>query len=140
MREYVKRVMRLKGLTQKDVETLSGKAITEGYVASIVTGRAENLSVKKLLGLAKGLGVDVVELFHVACGLPDDSARRPENDFSHEALAVLEIAKELVMSPDLREIMQELRYATPEHRAAILSVVKNLRRFDDQTRSQKKLS
>jgi len=55
--EYVKWVMKLKGLTQKDVQRLSGWQITDGYVASITTGRAGNLSVDKLRALADGLGV-----------------------------------------------------------------------------------
>ena len=52
--EYVKRVMKLKGLTQKDVQRMSGWRITDGYVASITTARATNLSVDKLLALADG--------------------------------------------------------------------------------------
>src|SRR4030095_5180957 len=69
--EYVKRVMKLKGLTQKDVQKQSGWKITDGYVASITTGRAKNLSVDKLMALADGLGVDYDELFHIACGAED---------------------------------------------------------------------
>ena len=69
--EYVKWVMKLKGLTQKDVQRLSGGKITDGYVASITTGRAGNLSVEKLKALADGLGVDLDDLFHVASHQPE---------------------------------------------------------------------
>src|SRR5882724_13577091 len=88
--EYVKRVMKLKGLTQKDVQRVSGGRITDGYVASISIGRARNPSVDKLKALADGLGVDMDELFHVACGLPEDgrsgeeqSSAGPPDDFGY---------------------------------------------------------
>ena len=79
--EYVKWVMKLKGLTQKDVQRLSGWQITDGYVASITTGRAGNLSVDKLRALADGLGVDLDDLFHVASGRtqkPDEGKNAAE--------------------------------------------------------------
>ena len=60
--------MKLKGLTQKDVQRMSGGRITDGYVASITTGRAKNLSVDKLKALADGLGVDVDALFEEGDG------------------------------------------------------------------------
>ena len=84
--EYVKRVMKLKGLTQKDVQRMSGGRITDGYVASITTGRATNLSVDKLIALADGIGVDADELFHVACGQsPDDAGRRGRPGFADDS-------------------------------------------------------
>ena len=124
--EYVKRVMKLKGLTQKDVQRMSGWKITDGYVASITTGRASNLSVDKLLALAEGLGVDSDELFHVASGLKglnDDRKGRSEPD----SLMILETVQQAVMSPAVTEILHEVVRLSPEERTGLLGFIKRLR-------------
>jgi transcriptional regulator with XRE-family HTH domain len=123
--EYVKRVMKLKGLTQKDVQRMSGWKITDGYVASITTGRAKNLSVDKLMALADGLGVDSDELFHVACGLQevDESGRSSR---APDALMILETVQKAVMSPAVTEILHELVRLSPEERAGLLGFMKKL--------------
>ena len=46
--EFVKRVMALKGLTQKDVQRMSGDRITDGYVASITIFDATGRPVRYL--------------------------------------------------------------------------------------------
>ena len=122
--EYVKRVMKLKGLTQKDVQRMSGGRITDGYVASITTGRAKNLSVDKLKALADGLGVDTDELFHVACGLRglDDSGVRNAPD----SLMILETVQQAVMSPAVTQILHEVVGLSPEERAGLLGFIKRL--------------
>lgn len=121
--DYVKRVMKLKGLTQKDVQRMSGWKITDGYVASITTGRAKNLSVDKLMALADGLGVDSDELFHVACGLRavDESGRSSQ---APDALMILETVQKAVMSPAVTEILHELVRLSPEERAGLLGFMK----------------
>jgi transcriptional regulator with XRE-family HTH domain len=115
--EFVRRIMKLKGLTQKDIERMSGGRITDGYVASITTERATNLSVDKLVALADGLGVDPDELFRVARGLAEG-----EHDRTHtgEALMILEIVQKAVASPDVTEILNEAVRMSPEERALLL--------------------
>ena len=123
--EYVKRVMKLKGLTQRDVQKMSGGRITDGYVASITTGRAKNLSVDKLMALADGLGVDTDELFHVACGvkeLDDNSKSRTQPD----SLMILETVQQAVMSPTVTQILHEVVRLSTEERAGLLSFIKQL--------------
>lgn len=123
--EYVKRVMKLKGLTQKDVQRMSGWKITDGYVASITTGRARNLSVDKLMALADGLGVDSDELFHVACGQGelDDNGSRGAPD----SLMILETVQQAVMSPAVTEILHEVVRLSPDERAGLQAFIKRLR-------------
>lgn len=123
--EYVKRVMKLKGLTQKDVQKMSGGRITDGYVASITTGRAKNLSVDKLMALANGLGVDTDELFHVACGVtePDDNRERHTQP---DSLMILETVQQAVMSPTVTQILHEVVRLSTEERASLLSFVRQL--------------
>ena len=122
--EYVKRVMKLKGLTQKDVQRMSGGKITDGYVASITTGRAKNLSVDKLRALAYGLGVDTDELFHVACGLRELDHSGVSN--APDSLMILETVQQAVMSPDVTQILHEVVGLSPQERAGLLVFIKRL--------------
>jgi transcriptional regulator with XRE-family HTH domain len=122
--EYVKRVMKLKGLTQKDVQRMSGGRITDGYVASITTGRAKNLSVDKLRALADGLGVDTDELFHVACGLENLDESGVSN--APDSLMILETVQQAVMSPGVTQILHEVVGLSPEERAGLLGFIKRL--------------
>ena len=121
--EYVRRVMKLKGLTQNDVERMSGGRITDGYVASITTDRATNLSVEKLVALADGLGVDIDELFHVARGLPEDE-QKPS--YTTDALKILEIVQNTVVSPEVTEILSEAVRMSLEQRRVLLKSMKRV--------------
>ena len=121
--EYVRRVMKLKGLTQNDVERMSGGRITDGYVASITTDRATNLSVDKLVALADGLGVDADELFHVARGLPE--AERTTT-YTTDTLKILETVQKAVTSPDVTEILNEAVRMSPEQRRLLLKSMKRV--------------
>jgi transcriptional regulator with XRE-family HTH domain len=130
--EYVRQVMKLKGLTQKDVQRMSGGRITDGYVASITTGRAKNLSVDKLKALADGLGVDADALFRVACGRLEgieNSGGGPD------VLMILETVQKAVMSPDVTEILEEVVRMRTEERSAFL---KSIKRLDATKKSQSK--
>lgn len=138
LREYVKRVMKLKGLTQKDVQRMSGARITDGYVASITTGRATNLSVDKLMALADGLGVDFDELFHVACGRQEVDARG-RTSHAPDSLMILETVQKAVMSPAVTEILHEVVRLSPEERAGLLAFMKRLGSTKRKSRRKKKL-
>ena len=129
--EYVRRVMKLKGLTQNDVERMAGGRITDGYVASITTDRATNLSVEKLVALADGLGVDVDELFYVARGLAEDE--RPIT-YTTDALKILELVQKAVVSPDVTEILSEAVRMSPEQRRLLLESMKRV--GTDRSRSR----
>lgn len=122
--EYVKRVMKLKGLTQKDVQRMSGGRITDGYVASITTGRATNLSVDKLIALADGLGVDTDELFHVASGQQLDDGGRSRN--APDSLMILETVQKAVMSPTVTQILHEVVRLSPDERAGLLGSIQRM--------------
>ena len=123
--EYVKRVMKLKGLTQKDVQRMSGRRITDGYVASITTGRAKNLSVDKLVALADGLGVDYDELFHVACGT-ESRADAGGSRNKPDSLMILETVQQAVMSPAVTQILHEVVRLSSEQRVGLLAFIKRL--------------
>jgi transcriptional regulator with XRE-family HTH domain len=134
--EYVKRVMKLKGLTQKDVQRMSGERITDGYVASITTGRATNLSVDKLIALADGLGVDADELFHVACGQQLDDGGRSRS--GPDSLMILETVQKAVMSPAVTQILHEAVRLSPDERAGLLVFIKRLGSIKRKSRRKTK--
>jgi transcriptional regulator with XRE-family HTH domain len=127
--------MKLKGLTQNDVERMSGGRITDGYVASITTNRATNLSVDKLVALADGLGVDADELFHVARGLPEDEQT---TTYTTDALKILETVQKVVTSPDVTEILDEALRMSPEKRRLLLKLMKRVGAGKSKLRSKGK--
>jgi len=118
--------MKLKGLTQKDVQLLSGGKITDGYVASIAIGRASNPSVEKLKALADGLGVDVNELFHVACGRLHESKNRGSRNNAADPLMLLDTVRRALVSSDVTRILREVVSLSPEERANLLLFIKRL--------------
>jgi transcriptional regulator with XRE-family HTH domain len=138
--EYVKWVMKLKGLTQKDVQRLSGRRITDGYVASITTGRAANLSVDKLKALADGLGVNLDELFHIASDRPEKPARTKKSRGSTDPLVLLETVQKVVANPEITEILNEVVRLTAEDRARLLDFIKRLRPTKQKVQRKTKTS
>jgi len=132
--EYLKRVMKKKGLTQKDVQRISGGRITGGYVASITAGRARNLSVDKLKALADGIGVDVVELFHIARAQSEDLDRRGKGGYAPDALMVLETVQKVLSSPDITAILDEVVGLSPEERVSLRAFIKRLGAFSRRSR------
>jgi hypothetical protein len=105
---------------------------------SITTGRADNLSVEKIKALAAGLGVDVDDLFHVACGLPEELASQHESNSAQAALMILEIVQKAVMSPEVTAILNEVARLSPGERADLLKSVKRLTALKKSRRKNKR--
>jgi transcriptional regulator with XRE-family HTH domain len=120
--DYVRRVMRQKQLKLREVEKRSGGDITNGYISGIITGRISNVSVSKLQALAKGLEVDVHELFSAAVGgssqEADEVAPRPQPDLFWLLGALQEAAK----NPTILKVLQELMDMTPREREMVAKV------------------
>src|SRR5215471_13732200 len=107
LRECIARIMKEKGLRVRDIRRRSGATITESYISEILKGVAANPSIEKLTALARGLGVDPVELFSVAAGgIFDDESRRL-GDRSY-AVRVIDMMRRIALSPDLIAIAQEI--------------------------------
>ncbi len=124
--EFVRRVMKAKGLTQKEVQRLSGGKITDGYVASISIGRASNPSAEKLRALGDGLGVHPDVLFHLACGMPEPIGEGQKISPASELLVFVETVQKAVVIPDVIEILNELIRLSPEERAKLLMSLKKI--------------
>ncbi|HLG17753.1 MAG TPA: helix-turn-helix transcriptional regulator [Blastocatellia bacterium] len=125
LRSYVRRVMRQKGLTLRDIEHRSGERITDGYVSGIIAGTAKNPSVEKLKALADGLGVDVVELFNAACGAFDGSVDTYRIDTSH-SLMVLDMMQKIISDPQLMDLLHEVMNLGPEDRSLVMMMVRSI--------------
>jgi transcriptional regulator with XRE-family HTH domain len=110
--EYVRRVMKEKGLKPKDVETRSGKKIDAAYVFKIISGNSKYPSVVKLQALAEGLGVDEDELFRVARGIPlHESSKRSGDPWPSNIL--IGAMERIISSPELTRAIKALLAMKP---------------------------
>ena len=123
---YVRRIMKLKGLTLRDIEVRSKGRITDGYISGIISGAAKNPSVEKVMALASGLEVNPDELFHVACGLQGKRAGVPDLPDTLYARHALELMQKILTSSDLMKIMQQAVDLMPAEREIALRALKRL--------------
>ncbi len=121
---FVKRVMRLKGLTLRDVEVRAGGRITDGYISGIISGTAKNPSVEKIKALAEGLGVTPDELFHVACGVGKRFGPGQISADASEPLGVIEMLQKVLADPEIIELLYETLQLLPDERKEILKQAK----------------
>jgi transcriptional regulator with XRE-family HTH domain len=96
--KYLERVMRQKGLTAKVVAKRCG--LTDSYIGRISKGQGENLTIDTILKLAKGLGVDVHEIFTAASGVP-------RKDSEVDPLLILDLVQKAISDPKTMELMRE---------------------------------
>ena len=80
--DYVRRVIRDKGLSYRQVAQNSGGAISHATVSDIINERNRNLSTATLVGIAKGLGVPEEEIFAVARGKALDTEEAFTGEFA----------------------------------------------------------
>jgi transcriptional regulator with XRE-family HTH domain len=132
LRQYVKRTLKLKRLSLRDVQRRSGGDITQGYVGAIIKGTNSNLTVDKLKALARGLGVDEDEMFLVARGAGGQRERSARLSDQGMALSVLELLQKTVSDVELLQILDLLAQLTPPSRVAVLKVVKRLARMEQK--------
>ncbi|HKY03595.1 MAG TPA: helix-turn-helix domain-containing protein [Blastocatellia bacterium] len=121
---FVKRVMRLKGLTLRDVEVRARGRITDGYISGIISGTAKNPSVEKIKALAEGLGVTPDELFHVACGVGKRLGAGEVSADASEPLSVIEMLQKVLADPEIIELLYETLQLLPSERKEILKRAK----------------
>ncbi len=66
--QFLRRILREKGLSYAEVQRRAGGTISKGYICDIRNGLEVSLTVKKLQALAIGLDVPEDELFAIARG------------------------------------------------------------------------
>ena len=114
--EYLNRVMEEKHITATEIQKRSKGSITDSYIGYIRSGRAKNVSSKKLVALAKALDIEVDNLFRVNAGLPP----KLELWTPHSLVRVMEKA---IDNPELGRLFQILSREKPGKIKAILKSV-----------------
>jgi transcriptional regulator with XRE-family HTH domain len=66
--DYVRRVIKEKGLTLRDVEERSGRQITNSYISKIISTTVKNPTIEKLKALARGLDEPEEKVIRVVLG------------------------------------------------------------------------
>ena len=124
--DYVGRVIKQKQLKLRDVERRSGGEITNGYISGIINNRINNVSLGKLKSLAKGLEVDVYELFTAAMGEPRQLADQLSSYAQPDVLWLLGLMQEIAATPELLKILHELVQMTPKDREIVARVIESI--------------
>lgn len=123
--EYVRRVMKQKGLKAVDVERNSDGKIDRSHVSKLISGAETNPSAKAIMALAKGLDVDSHEVFTaVTGGSPrDGQANAPD---------VLEVLNLIERVATDAELMGALRGLLRLSREGLATFTKTLSFCDQQ--------
>src|SRR5215467_11212421 len=103
---FVKELMASRQMTIHEIRTNATAEITESYISGIVKGSSRNPSVRKLVALASGLGVDPTELFRVAAGLTSEQ-QSPQQFQSPDAASLIATMRRIVSDEKLLGIMAE---------------------------------
>jgi transcriptional regulator with XRE-family HTH domain len=122
---FVREMMALRRMTIHEIKANATTEITESYISGIIKGSSCNPSVKKLVALASGLGVDPVELFKVAAGLEGEESS-PSSFPAPDAVALIATMERIVSNDKLLDIMGEALLLRSGDRAAALGILRSL--------------
>ena len=120
---FVKDLMASRKMTIHEVKANATTEITESYISGIIRGSSCNPSVRKLVALASGLGVDAVELFKVAAGLSGDHMGA---ETFPDAVTLIAIMKRIVSNDNLFAVMSEALLLEADDRRAALGILRAL--------------
>ncbi len=95
--QYVKRIMRQKELTIREVELRCDKKLTHSYIARITKGKVKNPTLATMVALAKGLDEDLYQVFKAASGQAPQQTIDP--------LLLLEVIQKVFLHPELLEVV-----------------------------------
>jgi len=132
---YVKELMASRNMTIHEVRTNATADITESYISGIIKGSSSNPSVRKLVALASGLGVDPVELFKIAAG--QSTSDQPHSFLAQDAAALMATMRTIVSTDRLFDVMNQALLLEPDDRAAALTI---LRRINDASTIEQRKS
>ena len=130
--KYVARIMRQKGLKQKDVVLRSRGEIAGGYISDIINDKVTNLSMDKFKALARGVNVNVIELFAAACGEQDNLS-------TNDSLMLLDLMQQVVIAPALMEILQLGVHLSAEEQEAVLINIKTFVDMNQKSNLKKQI-
>ena len=122
---FVKQLMVSRQMTIHEIRRNATAEITESYISGIVKGSSCNPSVRKLVALASGLGVDPVDLFRVAAGL-EREPESPRPSSPADAIGLIALMKKIASDDKLLDIMGEAVLLENDDRPAALDLLRNL--------------
>ena len=128
--EYVKRIMRQKNLTLRDIEENSDGEISNSYISKILNGRVENPTADKILALARGLQVDPHEVFAAISG-KEQAGINP--------MVFADVVQRLAGDPSLVEAVQELLQMPAKERAIMIHSLRFVNIKRNKGKKKKKL-
>jgi transcriptional regulator with XRE-family HTH domain len=135
--QFVKGRIREQHLSRRDVSVRSGGEIAESYVGAIMNGTCTNVSIDKLRALARGIGVDEMELARIALGRPTEPVEFTDSEVNH-SLILVDLRKKSVISSDVAQITQLVMELSPKDRTTVLKLVRKVVR--EKTRRRLKTS
>lgn len=134
--QLIRRVVREKNLKLRDVESKSGGRIAQSYVSRLMTGNVRNLTIEKLIALARGLDMDPHALFTAAHGHAQQLADESNIVEEMGALEFAILMRKVASSPDLMQIVKRVAHLKPEEGLSVLSYIESL--SHKKKRSQRK--
>jgi transcriptional regulator with XRE-family HTH domain len=120
--QYVRRVMKQKRMSARDIERNCGKKIDNSYISKIINGAVTNLTANAIVALAQGLEVNPHELFTVVSG----RNAQPDQETKPDSFLLVDMMQQLVMDPELMEVLQVWVRLLPEDRTRILESLRFL--------------
>jgi transcriptional regulator with XRE-family HTH domain len=136
--QFVRRVIRQKKLKLRNVQERSAGQIDESYVSRIMTGSVKNITLDKLVALARGLDEDPHTLFTAYYGHPPPSANEPQDVFELDVLEFVSLMQKVSVNPDLIEVMKEAVHLRPEECAAVVKYVVYLNEREQKSKRSRK--
>lgn len=115
LKEYLDRVMRQKNL--KLVDLAKRCHVSDSYIGKLRSGRSDNLTVRTILTLAKGLEVNPHDIFTAVSGVAANNA-------SHlDPLVLLEQMQKLIHNPRGLEVLQKWFQLPPEQQQQLFDLL-----------------
>jgi transcriptional regulator with XRE-family HTH domain len=129
--QFLKRIMKQKGLTLRDVEQKCGKRITNSYISRLINGKVNNLTVETIGAVAQGFDVDPYDVFSAAYG-------EPPRDAAVDPLVLVDMLQKLATNPNLIKAVREWMKLSAKERAAVMRAIRNINELKSAKKSQDK--
>ncbi|HKP86376.1 MAG TPA: XRE family transcriptional regulator [Blastocatellia bacterium] len=134
----IRRVVKEKNLKLRDIAHRSGGQIAQSYVSRLMTGNVKNLTVEKLVALARGLDIDPHAVLAAAHGHQSQLADGSKVVEEMGALEFAGLMRRVAASPDLIEVMKSLIELGPEQHSSVLKFIASLTSSKKQSRRGRK--
>jgi transcriptional regulator with XRE-family HTH domain len=135
--QLVKRVVQEKKLKLRQVEQKSGGKIARSYVSRIMTGDVSNITLDKLIALARGLELDPHTLFTAYYGRSPSSTDESQEVFEWGAVEFVEMMREVVGNPKLTEIVRAATKLWPEEYQTVFTYLTELNERKRKSKEKK---